>query len=132
MSVILQRLVSALILVGLLGCESTGVYPAMYDKYQEYLSKSHYRALAATPRPTQGFAWAGGQSWGNGTVEGATETALEGCQKQQEKYLRIYECRLHSVGDINVVGMSEEQLDKAIEFYKSNRNATNEDFAKSE
>ncbi len=65
-------------------------------------------------------------------MEGAIEKALEGCQKGQEKYMRVFECRLHSVGDINVVGMSEEQLDKAIEFYKSNLSATNEDFAKSE
>ncbi len=125
MSVILQRLGSALILVGSLGCESTGVPTEMYHDYQEYLSKSHYRAFAATPRPTQGSAVAAGWSWGYGTVESAINGALENCQKRQEKYTKIFECRLHSVGDINVDGMSEEQLDKAIALYKSNIGATN-------
>ena len=126
------RIVAVLILSSLLGCESTGVPTVMHQDYQEYLSKSHYRAFAATPRPTRGFAWAAGWSWGYGTVEGAINGALENCQKRQEKYIKIFECRLHSVGDINVGGMSEEQLDKAIALYKSNIWATNEDLAKSE
>ena len=83
MSVILLRLGSALILVGSLGCESTGVPTVMYHDYQEYLSKSHYRAFAATPHPTQGSAAAWGYSWSYGTVEGAIERALEKCQKGQ-------------------------------------------------
>ena len=125
-------IVSVLVLVGLLGCGPTGVPPAMYDDYQQYLSKEHYRAFAATPRPSGQSAWSRGTSWGYGTVEGAIEKALERCQKGQKKYSKVFECRLHSVGGINVADMSEEQLDKAIEFYKSNRFATNEDFANSE
>ncbi len=120
MSVILQRLGSALILVGSLGCESTGVPTDMYHDYQEYLSKSHYRAFAATPRPSnQAAVWS--WSWSNGTVESAIEQALENCQKGRNKYLisRIFECRLHSIGDIRVAGMSDDELEAAIKIYKA-------------
>ncbi len=127
----IKRLIpSVLVLFGLLGCESTGLPPVMYPDYQEYLSKEHYRAFAATPRPSGGYASGWGWSWSHGTVESAIEGALENCQKgRKEYYSESFECRLHSVGDIKVVGMSEEQLDKAIEYYGSNIFATNEDFA---
>ena len=132
MSVILQRLVSALILVGLLGCESTGVRPMISYDYQKYLLKSHYRAFVVTSFPSARHGFAAGWSSGNRTAEVAIEKALENCQKGRQEFDVDLKCRLYSVGDINVAGVSEEQLDKAIEFYKSNRNATNEDFAKSE
>ncbi len=117
----IKRLIpSILVLFGLLGCESTGVPPVMHADYQEYLSMEHYRAFAATPRPGREAA-ASAWSWRNGTVEGAIEQALENCQKGRKKYLtsRIYECRLHSIGDIRVAGMSDDELEAAIKIYKA-------------
>jgi hypothetical protein len=120
-SVILQRLVSALILVGLLGCESTGNVsnPELYPYYEVYLSKPHYRALATTARRSGSMGWAGGDASGRSSVEAAIEDALKSCEKSRQEYSAPFKCRLNYVGDIYVANMSEEQIDEAIKQYKS-------------
>ena len=76
------------------------------------------------------LASAYGRSWGYGTVEAAIKNALERCKKGEKKYDNIRECRLHSIGNIKVVSMTKEEIERAITLYKSNVNATNEDLAK--
>ncbi len=120
---------STLLLSSLVGCESTNLDTRWYRTYQDYLTKAHYRAFAVTAGTTTKRASAYGRSWDHGTMEVAIERAIEGCEKGEKKYDNIGKCRLHSIGDIKVFGMSEEQLDKAIEYYGSNIFATNEDFA---
>jgi hypothetical protein len=125
--IIRPRIIPLLILAGLLGCKSTGVSPVMSDDYQKYLLRSHYRAFVVTPFPSARHGWVLGWASGHRTAEGAIEKALEKCQKGRQEHGVDLECRLHSVGDINVDGMSKEQLAKAIELYKSNIGVTSYD-----
>ena len=127
---IYRLVLSALFLTALGGCEATsGLNPAWYHNYQDYLTKSHYRAFAVTGGTSEALASSVGRSWGYGTVEGAIEGALVGCRKGGKKYIKIRECRIYAVGDIKVAGMSEEQLDKVISFYENNLNATKEGYS---
>ena len=127
----IKRLVlSALFLAALGGCETTGALDTRwYHKYQEYLAQPHYRAFAVTVGTSlhlaSAFAWTSNAT----TVESAIEGALAGCLKGEKQGSRIKECGLHAIGDIVVSGMSDEQLDKAISFYRNNLNATKEDLA---
>lgn len=113
----------------LAGCESTGLDRRMYFHYQTYLTKPHYRALAATPSTSRDAASIG-SSWSSSTVEDAIERALRGCRKGEKKYISITKCRLHSIGDINVAKLKKDEVDKAIALYTLNRLATNEDLLK--
>lgn len=96
----------------------------MYYDYQDYLSRPHYRAFAATSGAGSLAASLGFAS-NRKSIEEAIERALAGCRKGQKKYFKISKCRLYAVGDTIVAGFSEERINRAITQYYSNRYATN-------
>jgi hypothetical protein len=126
---IYRLVLSALFLGVLAGCETTGATDSRWHhQYQEYLTLPHFRAFASTSGAGR-LAASIGWSFKQRSVEGAIERALAGCKTGQKKYSKISECRLFALGNIEVAGLSEEQLDKAISFYRNNLNATKEDLA---
>ena len=56
---------------------------------------------------------------GHSTVEGAIDAALTGCEEGLEGRAPKEVCGIYYIGDIYVPGMTQEQLDKAIELYKT-------------
>ena len=67
-----------------------------------------------------------------GTVDKAIAGALDNCQKiamDGKHAATSFDCKLHSIGNIFVHRMNDEELKAAIQFYQRNRNATNDDFA---
>lgn len=92
--------------------------------YQDYLTLPHYRAFAHTGDNPHA-AYAGGQAWGYPSVEAAVAAALEFCRKSRRRYVKIGECHLHSIGNLRVYGMSEDEMAEAVTLYQSNSYATN-------
>ena len=120
---------SVLSLALLAGCEgTTGVPTAAYYSYKEYLTKPHYRAFVTTGESNRGV-WS--RAWGKSTAERAVEVALRSCREGQSGEVAFLTgtaaCSLHSIGDINVWRMTEEQLKEAVDIYKTNPDATNAD-----
>ncbi len=120
---------SVLSLALLAGCEgTTGVPAAAYYSYKEYLEKPHYRAFVTTGGGTASvWSWA----WAQSSAERAVERALRSCREGQSGDVDFMTgtaaCSLHSIGNVRVWGMTEEQLKKAIDLYKNNSGATNAD-----
>ncbi len=119
---------SVLSLALLAGCEGTGAPSAFYFQYKEYLEKPHYRAFALTEVGAEESVMAG-WTWRQNSVETAIERALKGCAGADISVLglRAGPCNLHAIGNIDVSGMNEKQLKKAIELYQNNPDATNAD-----
>ncbi len=119
---------SGLSLILLAGCEGTGSPVPLYYHYKEYLKQPHYRAYVTT-----GVGYGSASSWTAAylSAELAVDAGLKLCRelKSGELDLQIQtaECYLHSIGNINVSGMTGEKLKKAIELYQSNPDATNDD-----
>ncbi len=58
-------------------------------------------------------------------MEGALDTALADCDRYlEDEYGVTIGCQIFAIGDIDVRGMTPEQVGKVIELYKSNPSAT--------
>ena len=122
---------SVLSLLLLAGCEgTTGVPPPSYYHHKEYLTKPHYRVYITTGSGTYGAALSYSM-YGFRSAEKAVEEGLKRCREYQAEELDLRtgtaDCYVHSIGNIDVSGMTEEQLKKAIDLYKNNSDATNAD-----
>ena len=134
----------------LLACNSASVpAPEGYDsEFDNYLNKPHYKAFVVTETATRDAASAEqsqpakgkvsasgsgtsgpsfGRAWGQSTVERAIAAALDNCQRAQKLFDIQLECRIHSLGDIDVSGLRDEGVQRAIEVYRGNVFATRED-----
>ena len=69
--------------------------------------------------------------WAQSNAESAVEAALRECRELQSEDVEFQtgtaDCYVHSIGNINVSGMTDEQLKKAIKLYQNNPDATNDD-----
>ena len=108
----------------LAGCGVGRTIPSTFwPQFQEYQGKGHFRAFVSTataPSANRAFA----SSWGQGSIDEAIEGALEGCRSFEEV---ADFCRVHYLGDIDVSGMNEEELEHAKAVYSENPAATNDD-----
>ena len=117
------RVLSALSLTALVGCESIGMSDRLTEHYDEYLTLPHYRAFSATPGGPDDSASVG-YSHSSLSVDHAIEGSLEACEREGPSSFVLDRCRLHSIGDINVSAMTKGQIDRAIRDYRSNVSAT--------
>ena len=99
-----------------------------YHSYEKYKTVAHFRAFTITSlwkRYGVSFYY-----YRAPTVERAIDRALNNCQKwamDGKSAATSFDCKLHSIGNIFVYGMNDEELQTAIKLYKVNRNATNKD-----
>ena len=121
---------SALSLLLLAGCEGTGAPAPSYYHYKEYLTKPHYRAYVTTGVGSGSVSWSSSRY---SSAEQAVEVGLKSCSDFRSESVEwqtgTAECYLHSIGNINVSAMNEEQLKKAIDLYNNNPDATNADLS---
>ncbi len=114
----------------LVGCEQTtdvrSSWPLFPLRFAEYKATPHYHALALgyIDREETIFFTV----YGSGTVGEAIDAVFQGCDLELEKEGRDWGCYLFAIGNIDVRGMTREQLQQVIELYESNISATNEDF----
>ena len=92
---------------------------------ENYKTQPHYRAfvLGYMRRRDE---YRSGMATGRSTVEGAIDAAITGCEEGLEGHAPKEVCGIYYIGDIYVPGMTQEQFDKAIELYKINPSATND------
>ena len=116
-------LVAALACFGMLaGCEGSSIPTDFWGDFENYQTKPHYRAFAMT-KGGHSTQRAIGFAWNRGSVDAAIEKTLETC----DEYRDFQDCRIFYIGDINVEGMSDEEIEHAKEVYRRNRSATNDD-----
>ena len=101
-----------------------------YYSYEKYKTEAHFRAFASTGLHKQyGVAT---YYYRSSTVEEAIDGAINECQVYVLRgayAATASDCKVHSIGNIFVYGMNDEELEKAKKLYKSKRNATNDDLA---
>ena len=106
----------------------TQVPPYAYYSYEKYKTEAHFRAFATTG------AWRkyGVSTWTYraSTVDDAIAGAVHECQAVVlggDYAATISDCKVHSIGNIFVYSMDDEELEKAKQLYREKRNATNAD-----
>lgn len=101
-----------------------------YYGYEKYKTKAHFRAFASTSPYKQYGVTA--YYYRSSTVEEAIDGAINECigTVLGGAYTATADdCKVHSIGNIYVYGMTDEELEKAKKLYKFKRNATNDDLA---
>ena len=106
----------------LMGCEGSSIPNDFWGDFANYRTKPHYRAFAMT-KGGQLAERSAGYAWSAESVDAAIQKSLELCQELRE----LHKCRVFYIGDINVEGMSDEELKHGKEVYRRNRSATNDD-----
>lgn len=102
------------------------------DDFKEYQGRGHYKAFAVTTTKGTGFDRGWGWSYNHLSVSAAKNDALSSCQGEAKQYAGASECRIHSLGNLHVYGMSDDELDDVINQYASDFDITNEDLKLSE
>ncbi len=117
------RLVLSILLIMIAGCEeplrpmrSISALPRIIE--ENYKTQPHYRAfvLGYMRRRDE---YRSGMATGHSTVEEAIDAAITRCEEGLEGHAPKEVCGVYYIGDIYVPGMTQEQLDKAIELYKT-------------
>jgi hypothetical protein len=101
-----------------------------YHYYDQYKTRPHFRAFVITSIwKRYGVAT---YYYRSSSIDAAIAGALDNCQKiamDGKSAATSFDCKLHSIGNIFVYRMSDEELDTAKKLYKQNRSATNENLA---
>ena len=115
--------------VTLAGCAAgSGVArltPAEYPYYQNYLKQPHYKAFVRA-KVTEGQGLFHYPIYQARDLEAAISHALEYCNSRQEA-IGHAGCQLHSLGNVDVSRLNEEELARAIAVYKRKRDFTSAD-----
>lgn len=102
----------------LAACTSSVPLGGAYSDYSEYLSTDvHYKAFATTRVRNHGQAW--GWALGERTPQAAIDEAMNGCNAGRSPDTSSSGCILHSIGNREVSGLSETELEEAIRQYKT-------------
>ena len=116
--------------VVLMGCEGTSGPEVGYYFHKEYLEKPHYKVFFTTGSETYGASvtcsYAGFES-----ALAAVKRGGKRCEEfRKEHYPSLTAgVYLYSLGNIKVWDLTDEQLNKAIEVYENNPDATNDDLS---
>lgn len=115
-----RQTVTYILFTGLLiGCaESGGINPRGWHFLSKYEETPDYKALVVTPS-TRHDAYAMGIGQDSMSVEAAIDDAMQICEEGRTRVGAVPECRLHSVGDVEVRGMNEAELAAVIAQYKT-------------
>ncbi len=101
-----------------------------YHSYEKYKTRPHFRAFVITSTWKQyGVAT---YYYRSSSIDAAIAGALDNCQKiamDGKSAATSFDCKLHSIGNIFVYRMNDEELDTAKKLYKQNPSATNENLA---
>lgn len=117
-----------LALISLTGCAGGNALPqGSQEDFKTYQSLGHYKAFAVTRTKGSSFARAWGWTSNALSVTDAMNRALSSCKEGSAKYSRATECSIHSVGDITVHGMSEDELEYVINQYANDFDITLDD-----
>ena len=115
--------------VALAGCAAgSGGYdltPTEYPYYQIYLKQAHYKAFVRA-KVTEGqgiFLYPIHQAR---DLEAAISHAMENCNSRRGAIAHAG-CQLHSLGNVDVSGLNEQELARAIAVYKRKRDFTSAD-----
>lgn len=130
MPISLSRLAPTIFLLAstLAGCAGGNALPrGSEEDFKDYQGLSHYKAFAVTTSKGTGFARAWGWIGSQLSVTAAMNQALASCRKGAQKYASAADCKVHSVGNIVVYGMSENELDYVINEYASDFDIEMED-----
>ena len=115
--------------VALAGCAAgsgvASLTPTEYPYYQNYLKRTHYKAFVRA-KVTEGqglFLYPIHQAR---DPEVAISRAMEYCESRQGT-IAHGACQLHSLGNVDVSRLSEEELARAIVVYREKRDFTSAD-----
>ncbi len=99
-----------------------------YHYYEQYKTRPHFRAFVITSSWKQyGVAT---YYYRSSSIDAAIAGALDNCQKiamDGKSAATSFDCKLHSIGNIFVHGMNDEELATAIKLYEWKHNSTNKD-----
>jgi hypothetical protein len=114
----------------LTGCKSvTGIRHGLLHHYETYQTKGHYRVFVSTDDSVNtGSAVNYRHNIRRNRIKSAIGPVIDKCNDVAENVQSGTDCKLHSIGDIDAQGFSEEKINQAIDFYKDNKTATNESF----
>jgi hypothetical protein len=118
----------AVLLAILTNCEPNQLDYTLWPDYKAYQSQSHYRAFAIAPADMGGKngatqSWVMGSASDEKSVQAAIDTAMANCEAKESPH----KCRWYAIGNIEVSGLIEPQLDRAIAVYAENPSTTNAD-----
>lgn len=117
-----------LVASSLVGCAVGNALPrGSEEDFKTYQGLGHYKAFAVTTSKGSAFARAWGWTNNQLSVSAAMNQALSSCQKGSKKYSSAPDCRIHSLGNVAVYGMSEDELDYVINQYASDFDIGNDD-----
>ncbi len=118
-----RGLTALFVLVLLGGCENTSSLPPYWGgDVETYKKRPHFRAFVLSGRgatSSAGYSWVSSQE----SADEAIKLALDRCESMPIGYV----CKVVYLGDIDVWGMSKEELEHAKEVYTENPAATNDD-----
>ena len=99
--------------------------PTEYPYYQNYLKQAHYKALVrANVTEDQGlFLYPIYQAR---DLEAAISHAMEYCKSRQQEFAHA-RCQVHSLGNVDVSRLNEQELAGAIAVYKRKQDFTSAD-----
>ncbi len=115
--------------VALAGCsagsDGSGLSSAEYPYYQNYLKQAHYKAFVRA-KVTEGQGLFHYPIHQARDLEAAISHAMEYCNSRQGAIAHA-ECQLHSLGNVDVSRLNEQDLARAIAVYKRKRDFTSAD-----
>ncbi len=114
--------------VALAGCAAgsgvASLTPTEYPYYQNYLKQTHYKAFVRG-KVTEGQGFFIYPIHQARDLEVAISHAMEYCKSQGT--IAHAGCQLHSLGNVDVSRLNEEELARAIAVYKRKRDFTSAD-----
>ncbi|WP_417454690.1 hypothetical protein [Kiloniella sp.] len=108
------------ILLAVAACQTTRpVPPGMYYDQQKYLTYGDHKAMVGAIGNHSAYTY--GWAWNHPNIDDAIVTAQEGCEKNMNSAGMQAECKVHFIGNQNVMSLSPEELKVAIKNYKAGR-----------
>ncbi|WP_417432081.1 hypothetical protein [Kiloniella sp.] len=121
---LLKTLSLGVTLLAVAACQTTRpVPPGMYHDQQKYLTYDDHKAMVGAIGNNGAYTY--GWAWGYSNIDDALVRARKGCEKNRSGAEVSLECKVHFIGDQNVMSLSPEELEVAIKNYKAGLNRDN-------
>ena len=127
----LAAICASIFVVVIMGSANAQQVPTYaYHSYEKYKTAAHFRAFVITS------IWkrfgVSTYRYRSSSIDAAIAGALDNCQRivvEGAYAATSFDCKLHSIGNIFVHGMNDEELETAKKLYKENPSATNKNLA---